>query len=400
MDARLERIAGKLAVARTSPTAQAAFGADIHGFEPGEPLSEATVVEFERRHGVVLPTSYRLFVTTIGHGGAGPGVGLTALDVDCCVRDPSGHLATPSPYLPGPRYGEDWETVFEQPWSAARMFLPGTLTVAGHGCSLVSCLVVTGPARGRVMNLDHEGPVGPYIVEDADFLAWYERWLDEATAGYDVGFFGERLPLDEPDLLAVLAGDPSPERRMRAADSLLCQPTVGDGVWDTLRRAMTADADAGVRAHVWDALRWQRHRHGERPLDDADAIADDIARYARTRTPRDLAALDVMRLLTPADILAEVEQDDPGRRRRAAYRLAEQWSFGPEERRDPRLDDAVGRLLPDPDPVTRAHAVLAVRNLGLDHRLAEVAALATTGTDPWVRENVGLCLTGRDDAPF
>ena len=55
------------------------------------------------------------------------------------------------------------------------MFLPGTLNIASHGCSLVTRLVVTGPARGRLLNLDCEGPAGPYVVEDADFLAWYER---------------------------------------------------------------------------------------------------------------------------------------------------------------------------------------------------------------------------------
>ena len=78
---------------------------------------------------------------------------------------------------------------------------------------------MTGPARGRLLNLDYEGPVGPDVVEDAGFLAWYERWLDEAVAGYDVGWFGERLPLDEPGLIAALpatrhqSGGPAPRPR-------------------------------------------------------------------------------------------------------------------------------------------------------------------------------------------
>ncbi|OLT17700.1 hypothetical protein BJF79_17690 [Actinomadura sp. CNU-125] len=110
-------------------------------------------------------------------------------------------------------------------------------------------LVVTGPARGRLFNLDSEGPVGPYVVEDIDFLAWYERWLDEIVAGYDVGWFGERLPLDEPELLAVLTDDPSPPRRARAGESLLQQPALGDTAWNALLAAMTSDPDPTVRAN-------------------------------------------------------------------------------------------------------------------------------------------------------
>src|SRR6185437_3308140 len=153
--------------------------------------------------------------------------GLSSLVASCSGCQP-GHLRRPGPYLPGPRYFGDWEQRYEDPPGPARMFLPGTLRLAGHGCSLVTQLVVTGPARGRLFNVDYEGPVGPYVVEDNDFLAWYERWLDEAVAGYDVGWFGERLPLEEPGLIAALARDPSPARRARAGESLLQLPVPGD----------------------------------------------------------------------------------------------------------------------------------------------------------------------------
>ncbi|KUL26191.1 hypothetical protein [Actinoplanes awajinensis] len=36
----------------------------------------------------------------------------------------------------------------------------------------------------------------------------------------------ERLPLGEDELLATLAGDPSPERRVRAGQSLLMAPAM------------------------------------------------------------------------------------------------------------------------------------------------------------------------------
>lgn len=160
-----------------------AFGAEAHGFRLGPPVPEAVVAEFEERHEVALTLGYRLFVTELGDGGAGPGYHMSRLGASCGADCRPGHLAQPSPYLPGPRYFGDWEQRYEDPPGAGRMFLRGTLEIAYHGCSLVTRLVVMGPARGRLLNLDWEGPVGPYVVEDADFLAWYERWLDEAVAG-------------------------------------------------------------------------------------------------------------------------------------------------------------------------------------------------------------------------
>jgi len=291
---RLGRIADKLAAARAMPVPPRAFGVEVHRFKLGAPLSDTIVAEFEERHEVPLPRAYRLFVTELGDGGAGPGYQLSRLDTSCCTRGRSGHLARPSPYLPGPRYLDDWERRHEDPPGPDRMFLRGTLGIADHGCSLVTRLVVTGPAQGRLLNLDYEGPVGPYVVEDTDFLAWYERWLDETVGGYDVGWFGERLPLEEMELIAALVDDPSPERRARAGESLLRLPAVSDNAWTALDDAMNSDADATVRATVWDLLRWQRHSH-QRRLDDAETSADEIARYARSRTPPDLNALCILR---------------------------------------------------------------------------------------------------------
>ena len=57
---------------------------------------------------------------------------------------------------------------------------------------------------------------------------------------------------------------------------------------------MTSDADATVRATVRDLLRWRKHSH-QRRLDHAEASADEIARYARSRTPPDLDAFCILR---------------------------------------------------------------------------------------------------------
>ncbi|MEV0136629.1 hypothetical protein AB0H83_50425 [Dactylosporangium sp. NPDC050688] len=391
---RLGRIAGKLAAARAMPVPPKAFGVEAHGFVLGAPLPEAVVAEFEKRHEVTLPPAFRLFVTELGNGGAGPGYGLCRLAPSCCVYRRSVHLARPSPYLPGPRYFGDWVQRYEDPPGTGGSFLRGTLEVAHHGCSLGTRLVVTGPARGRLFNLDTEGPIGPYVVEDADFLAWYERWLDEAVAGYDVGWFGERLPLEEPELVAALTGDPSPERRARAGESLLQLPAIRDSSWTALADTMTTDIDATVRAELLGMLKRKGDKH-QRRLDDAEAIADDIARYARSCTPPDLTALSDLRRLTFADVLAELSSHDLEQRRRAAYLAQQPWRFSEENLSQGVLNDVASGLLGDPDAFLRSYGVAMVDCFGLAHLHPRLRELQQTETDPWVQSHLTRCLAER-----
>jgi hypothetical protein len=145
---RLGRIADKLAAARAMPVPPGASGVKAHGFKLGAPLPEAVVAEFEERHEVALPPACRLFVTGLGDGGAGPGYGLSRLSASCDAPCRAGHLARPSPYLPGPRYFGDWEERHEEAPGPNQVFLPGTLAVAYHGCSLSTQLVVTGRHGG------------------------------------------------------------------------------------------------------------------------------------------------------------------------------------------------------------------------------------------------------------
>ena len=142
------RIADKLAAARALPVVPDAFGVEAHGFELGPPLPEAVVTEFEERHEVTLPAEYRLVVTELGDGGAGPGYRLSRLNTSCCTHHRSGHLAQPSPYLPGPRYVGDWEERYEDPPGPNSVFLRTTLETAGHGCSLVTQLTARGLRAG------------------------------------------------------------------------------------------------------------------------------------------------------------------------------------------------------------------------------------------------------------
>jgi hypothetical protein len=142
LSVRLARVAAKLDRARRLD-GPVMFGVDSHHFWLGPPLPESAVADFERAHAVRLPADYRAFLTRLGHGGPGGSPGA------------------------GPYYGLEPLDVREA----------GPVTLSHQGCGHYSLLEVTGPDRGRVTT-DSTTPTG-----DADFLAWYERWLDATLAG-------------------------------------------------------------------------------------------------------------------------------------------------------------------------------------------------------------------------
>ena len=59
----------------------------------------------------------------------------------------------------------------------------GTLVLCHEGCGYLHLLVVTGPARGQ-MWLDGRCSDQGFVPLGVGFLDWYERWLDEAMAGF------------------------------------------------------------------------------------------------------------------------------------------------------------------------------------------------------------------------
>ncbi|MBN1172943.1 MAG: SMI1/KNR4 family protein [Micromonosporaceae bacterium] len=185
---RLDRVAAKLATAAGRPGKPMMFGATAHGFELGPPLTDNEVTAFEREHRIALPEDYRGFITTVGHGGpgrwggAGPYYGLHSVqDWNMGLWGMSGAdtLATPFPAEPGHVY-QDW--LFEVAPGDDDEPYTGTLTLSDQGCGYLSLLVVSGAARGRVVDTG-EAPTGPNFTPDADFLGWYERWLDAVLGG-------------------------------------------------------------------------------------------------------------------------------------------------------------------------------------------------------------------------
>ncbi|WP_285549757.1 SMI1/KNR4 family protein [Streptomyces lavendulae] len=156
------------------------FGADTHRYGLAPPVPEAEIRAFEETHGIALPREYRSFVAEVGDGPAGPFHGVLPLTAprpeageEWAVDDEwredrlPGRLAGPFPLtapLPGPVRG---------PQAALTR---GTLTLAERGCGVFLRLVLNGPRRGEVWQLDPDW--GGFVPVSTGFHSWYTAWLE------------------------------------------------------------------------------------------------------------------------------------------------------------------------------------------------------------------------------
>ncbi|MFE2409004.1 HEAT repeat domain-containing protein [Kitasatospora sp. NPDC059408] len=373
MDERLRRITAELARVPRLPGRAKSFGEERHGFRLGPPLTEDRVSAFEAQHGVRLPAAYRRFLTEVGHDGAGPHYGLLPLRAwNQGGLSESGDLARPFPLRPTTlRVGRGWWERLGSP----RPPFAGTMAITSQGCGYLTVLVVTGPARGRILNIDLDPRRESFFSPDTDFLAWYERWLDETADGLDTHGFELSLPGTEPTLADTLADSPDPDLRAAAARTLRRRPHLAPATRAVLRAAATADPEPGVRATAIRALNVALPDE-ELPVlqraltDSAAAVRETAVRalagrgtswHARARRLlRDedpdvrkaaLKALEESQVLTEGDVLPLRDDTAPSVRAAAISHLS---------RLDAPSAPAVARAaLADPDPVPR-HAAVAI----------------------------------------
>lgn len=249
----LADLKAKLKTARQADKNFEVFGADTHHYRIGSTVSESDIAAFESRYGVELPESYRTFLTAFGngspkiggsgYGAAGPFYGIYALGqgVDDFVEDPETALRRPAVIRPDmddaeweelagmliddpDLSDEEYEALYsDEDYDAAMAKVyAGILPLGTQGCSAYHGLVLTGPHKGRVVNVDMEHRK-PNFAYEPDFLTWYERWLDEVISGIlgsgRLGYwFGYLMGGDDAHLLKVYDGT---DDRATKLDALL-----------------------------------------------------------------------------------------------------------------------------------------------------------------------------------
>lgn len=196
---QLESIAEKLNRLKTLDQEFSVFGAEHHKYELNPVVSSSEVSEFEHHFGIDLPQGYRLFITKLGNGGAGPYYGLEPLgdslfvDLDYKRKDelldPSQAFELTTAWnmdfeaadaLNEQEYEDFEEAYFDDKW------VNGLLRICNFGCGVSMNLVVNGEEYGNIW-VDDRGNDGgiypdPYFsqAERTNFLQWYEMWLNQS----------------------------------------------------------------------------------------------------------------------------------------------------------------------------------------------------------------------------
>lgn len=178
------------------------FGASSHKYEINPPASINEVEAFEKRYSVQLPDCYRAFVLQVGNGGtsymnsgAGPFYGIYTLGEhlgQMVDGNPQSYLNNESPLFPN-LSNEDWDSMSkvladdnisdEDYYKELEKIYSGILPIGLQGCTYLHGLVLNGTHKGKVVNLELSGDYKPIFANDKNFLAWYERWLDEVISG-------------------------------------------------------------------------------------------------------------------------------------------------------------------------------------------------------------------------
>ena len=150
------------------------------------PVPEEMLAAFEQACGVTLPADYRQFLLTIGTG-AGPNYGLLPLNLERGYRfcNSRTELVQPFPGYPNAPEAEWLDMLWAQDEDpTASSAYAGLLEVAGKDLYHLTGLVVSGAHRGRVLRADLALDSVPVFYPEANFLDWYEDWLDSQLPGY------------------------------------------------------------------------------------------------------------------------------------------------------------------------------------------------------------------------
>ena len=205
------------------------FGAKNHKYQWNPPASLTDIEEFERESGITLPEGYRDFLLQAGDGGAGPFYGLFSLEQ---VRGWLGWPLEPEkPPVLRPGMSEA-ENCGEKNWKR------GCIPIESEGDTFFTCLMVTGPDRGRVVYIEYEG-YWVFFPREPDFLSWYTRWLRDTANGYKrIGWFATDLDGDEEELRRHYTEAGSKEERQLTLVSMKKFPELSAETQDFIREVL------------------------------------------------------------------------------------------------------------------------------------------------------------------
>lgn len=198
---QIDRINSKLIEVRKMDATREVFGANAHDYQVEKPVTESQIQAFEQKHEIRLPHCYAAFLRNFGSDDClpsnsivGPFYGIYPLGIgiDEFLHGSSSHLKN-TPAICVNMSDKSWSklahainsenNVSDAEYVSARQRIySGILPIGSQGCQSFHGLLLSGPDKGRVVNIDIEGYKPRFAYED-NFLDWYERWLDEILSG-------------------------------------------------------------------------------------------------------------------------------------------------------------------------------------------------------------------------
>lgn len=159
-------------------------GARHHDYRWRPPLTEARAAALEAELGVGLPAALRRFAIALGDGGVGPFGGVLPID------HPIQRAAAAGAF---------------DPHAEGRALYRGVLGLGHAGCGHLAFVIVRS-ADARVQPgevwIDARASGGGVRAIDADFDAYYARWVGEVTHGQPPRGFGARGACSVPAALS------------------------------------------------------------------------------------------------------------------------------------------------------------------------------------------------------
>ena len=270
---QIQSIKNKLATAKAKDPTLQVFGASDHKYKIFKPVSESEVSEFERKYGLELPDVYKAFVLQVGNRGVGnrdsatgPYYGIYPFGEnvhEMVLSDPELYLkneciiypkmtdaywASLTATIKNDDDGEDdWSDEQYEAYSRERgRVFGGILPIGSQGCSYLHGIVLNGPHKGKVVNLDMDGQK-PKFTFEAHFLDWYERWLDEIISGdlkwKEAAWFGYQKGGPEENLLDSFINANDPETKEDDLRGLLYKLELKEPTLDKIEHLLsTGDA--------------------------------------------------------------------------------------------------------------------------------------------------------------
>ncbi|MDR1794144.1 MAG: hypothetical protein LBR25_01940 [Erysipelotrichaceae bacterium] len=163
------------------------------------PAREEEIVKTEERLKIAIPAALRAYYGGIANGGPGPGYGMYPLDKLWVIE---GYELSQDP-LP------QCKTLMKRLSRKEGNSYQALCFLTQGDAYDVSCLL-EGPDQGKiVMSCDEE----PYLMAaDENFLDWYERWIDEMLAGFDMNLYPDRYKGSQEELIRLFKDNQSDEK--------------------------------------------------------------------------------------------------------------------------------------------------------------------------------------------